>query len=60
MSDQELANQVHNATRALNDAIDAARAAGLRVSVAPFSFGDPLISHVDRFIPAVVTEYRRT
>jgi hypothetical protein len=57
VTDQELADAVHEATAVLNKAVDAALAAGLRVSVERFSGGRPLVSIVDRLIPAQVTLY---
>jgi hypothetical protein len=62
MTDQQLADAVHEATRALSRAFCAARDAGLEVSVDSFFRGDVgnLVAHVSRVIPAKVTHYEPT
>ncbi len=57
MTDQELADRVHNATRALRDAWVEAQDAGLDVAVGSFDRGPELRAWVYRVIPATQIEY---
>ena len=60
MTDQELADRVHDAVKAMNDARDAAIEAGLEVSITSFTGVPPWIAHVWRYVPAVKTDYPPT